>query len=310
MYHNVTDNIMSSHGLTIFKDYLEEQFQFLEKNNYKSFHFSELENLNQIPKKSIVITFDDVTLNQLDFAVPLLKKYVTKIVTFAELPEIWGVPAITISNGYYDPELQKIIDDMPDRLNEGPQNEFQMAMVAWFTVGHAPEILISSLIKYYSKAQTKNVLVHLIGKDGNLTNCRALVKKYSLEDKVIFHGEKPTREIVNILSKVHVCVGTLGLHRKNIVVDSSLKSREYAAMGMPMILRTRDLDMSPSLFFVKYFPEPESLLDINEIMKFYEELKVSHPGYKKEIQEFAKNNLSWSKKLEQVFEDIDMQEKI
>ena len=242
--------------------------------------------------------------------VPLLKKYVTKIVTFAELREIWGVPAITISNGYYDPELQKIIDDMPDRLNEGPQNEFQMAMVAWFTVGHAPEILISSLIEYYSKAQTKNVLVHLIGKDGNLTNCRALVKKYSLEDKVIFHGEKPTREIVNILSKVHVCVGTLGLHRKNIVVDSSLKSREYAAMGMPMILRTRDLDMSPSLFFVKYFPEPESLLDINEIMNFYEELKVSHPGYKKEIQEFAKNNLSWSKKLEQVFEDIDMQEKI
>lgn len=82
MYHNVTDNIMSSHGLTIFKDYLEEQFQFLEKNNYKSFHFSELENLNQIPKKSIVITFDDVTLNQLDFAVPLLKKYNLKATFF------------------------------------------------------------------------------------------------------------------------------------------------------------------------------------------------------------------------------------
>ena len=76
-------------------------------------------------------------------------------------------------------------------------------------------------------------------------------------------------------------------------------------MGMPMILRTKDLDMDPSLFFVKYFPEPESLLDIDKIMEFYGELKSSHPNYKKEIQEFARENLSWSKKLEQVFKDIE-----
>ena len=97
----------------------------------------------------------------------------------------------------------------------------------------------------------------------------------------------------------------MGLHRKEILIDSSLKSREYAAMGMPMILRTKDLDMKPSLFFVKYFPEPESLLNINEIIEFYTELKKNHPDYKKEIQEFARKNLSWHKKLEQVFIDIE-----
>lgn len=237
--------------------------------------------------------------------VPLLKRFITKIVTFAELSEIWGVPAITISNGYYDPELQKFIADTPDRLEDLPENEFHIAMVAWFAVGHAPEILVSSLVQYYSKTYAKNVFVHLIGHGGNLTICKSLVDEYSLGEKVIFYGEKTTRDIVNILSKVHVCAGTLGLHRKNILVDSSLKSREYAAMGMPMILRTKDLDMKPSLFFVKYFPEPESLLNINEIIKFYEELKYNHPNYKMEIQEFARQNLGWHKKLEEVFKDIE-----
>jgi glycosyltransferase involved in cell wall biosynthesis len=240
---------------------------------------------------------------------PLLKKYITKIVTFAELPQIWDVPAITISNGYYDPALQSFIDATPSRLHDLPENDFHIAMVARFTIGHAPEILISSLNQYYSSAGAKNVFVHLIGLDVNLSLCRSLVKEYALEEKIIFHGEAKTQDIVNILSKVHVCVGTLGLHRKEILIDSSLKSREYAAMGMPMILRTKDLDMLPSLFFVKYFPEPESLLDINEIMDFYEKLKETHPEYKKEIRSFARQNLTWSKKLEQVFEDIETMQK-
>lgn len=240
---------------------------------------------------------------------PLLKKYITKIVTFAELPEIWNVPAITISNGYHDPALEKFIDETPGRLEEVPENEFHIAMVARFTIGHAPEILVSSLIQYYKSPHTKEVFIHLIGLAVNLDICKTLVKENALEKNVIFYGETGTREIVNILSKVHVCVGTLGLHRKEILVDSSLKSREYAAMGMPMILRTKDLDMLPSLFFVKYFPEPESLLDINEIMEFYKKMKAVHPGYKKEIQKFAKQHLTWSKKLEEVFEDIDKKEK-
>ena len=237
---------------------------------------------------------------------PLLKKYITKIVTFAQLPQIWNVPAITISNGYYDPALQKFIDDTPNRLDDVSSNEFHMAMVARFTIGHAPEILVNSLIDYYKTAYTKNVFVHLIGLEVNLDICKSLVKENSLENKVIFYGETQTRDIVNILSKVHVCVGTLGLNRKDILIDSSLKSREYASMGMPMILRTQDLDMTPSLFFVKYFPEPETLLDINEIMDFYQKMKTEHPDYKSEIQKFANQHLTWSKKLEEVFADIEM----
>lgn len=81
MYHNVSEDDKMSSGLTISVQNLERHFCYLYENNYTSFHLSELENKVEIPKKSIVITFDDVTENQL-LAVELLQKYNLKATFF------------------------------------------------------------------------------------------------------------------------------------------------------------------------------------------------------------------------------------
>ena len=81
MYHNVTNDEKMSKGLTISVQKLESHFRYLSENNYASFHLSELENKAVIPEKSIVITFDDVTENQL-LAVELLQKYNLKATFF------------------------------------------------------------------------------------------------------------------------------------------------------------------------------------------------------------------------------------
>lgn len=82
MYHNVSKSNDLAKGLTISKSNLEEQFQYLKNKGFSCFHLSELEDLKNIPAKSIVITFDDVTVNQLEYAVPLLKKYNLKATFF------------------------------------------------------------------------------------------------------------------------------------------------------------------------------------------------------------------------------------
>lgn len=75
MYHNVCQSENESNGLTISISKLEKQFQYLKDNNYSTFHFEELEKMKSIPKKSIVITFDDVTENQYFNVLPLLEKF-------------------------------------------------------------------------------------------------------------------------------------------------------------------------------------------------------------------------------------------
>ncbi|GGG57487.1 polysaccharide deacetylase family protein [Bizionia arctica] len=78
MYHSVSANLEESRDLTIAVSKLEEQFSYLKENGYQTLHFKDLQHLTgpaDFPKKAVIITFDDVYINQLELAYPLLKKY-------------------------------------------------------------------------------------------------------------------------------------------------------------------------------------------------------------------------------------------
>ena len=91
MYHNVCANNAASKGLTISVEKMEHQFRFLISNGYTSVFFSDMEsNKMNPPKKPIIITFDDVYENQLEFAYPLLKKYKLKASFFVPFAYVGG----------------------------------------------------------------------------------------------------------------------------------------------------------------------------------------------------------------------------
>ena len=104
MYHGVCQNMNDSKGLTIGVDVLEAHFAYLEKNGYQTFHFSELQHFhnNALPKKSVIITFDDVYVNQLVFAYPLLQKYRLKATFFIPFKYVDGFD-------YWNKNLNKIM---------------------------------------------------------------------------------------------------------------------------------------------------------------------------------------------------------
>lgn len=82
MYHNVTADSKKGIGLTISTEMLEKQFQYLVTSGYKTYHFSEWDQMMTNNEKAVIITFDDVTINQLKYAVPLLEKYNLKSTFF------------------------------------------------------------------------------------------------------------------------------------------------------------------------------------------------------------------------------------
>jgi len=82
MYHNITLNDSNSIGLTLSVSKFEAQLKYLKDKNFHTYFISELTNNLPVSKKSVVLTFDDVTENQLLFALPLLKKYTIKATFF------------------------------------------------------------------------------------------------------------------------------------------------------------------------------------------------------------------------------------
>lgn len=90
MYHNVTANENESKGLTISAQLLEEHFSHLRDEGYKPLMLEDLEGKAKIPKKSVLITFDDVAESQLTYAVPLLEKYGLRAVFFVPFKYVGG----------------------------------------------------------------------------------------------------------------------------------------------------------------------------------------------------------------------------
>ncbi|MDT0559515.1 polysaccharide deacetylase family protein [Ichthyenterobacterium sp. W332] len=94
MYHNVSKNDTESIGLTISENRLNEQFEYLKANKYNTFHFSDIMLMQEkglkLPKKSVIITFDDVYVNQLDLAYPLLKSNNLKACFYIPMAYVGG----------------------------------------------------------------------------------------------------------------------------------------------------------------------------------------------------------------------------
>lgn len=100
MYHHVAQE--DSQGLTISEKNLEAQFSYLFENGFKTYHFHELDNLEEnSSKKNIVITFDDVYVSQMQYVIPLLKKYQLKATFFVPLDflgktDLWNTSELDI----------------------------------------------------------------------------------------------------------------------------------------------------------------------------------------------------------------------
>lgn len=122
MYHNICESENEINNLTISVQKLEQQFQYLKDNNYETFHFEELEKMKSIPKRSIVLTFDDVTENQLIYAMPLLEKFNLRASFFIPFSyigktDLWNTSSEVLGNKIMTIEQLKGLDS--DRIELG-----------------------------------------------------------------------------------------------------------------------------------------------------------------------------------------------
>jgi len=90
-YHSISTNGFEDQ-ITIKKENIIKQFEYLKANNYQTLWMSEvdaLKNSNQpLPEKSVVLTFDDGFLDNFTELYPLLQQYDFKAVCFMVLGRI------------------------------------------------------------------------------------------------------------------------------------------------------------------------------------------------------------------------------
>ena len=201
-----------------------------------------------------------------------LYKYVQRICTFSDDKEIFGIPTINTING---------IDFSQYQLDYTPMNLEQcinLIAVSGMYIIHGYDRLIKGLGKYYSAGGKRNIVLNIVG-SGNVENqYKELTEKFKLHEHVIFHGRKFGQELLDLYKGQALGVNSLAIHRANLVNESTLKTKEYAALGLPVISSSYVDAFSKEgneKFALMVAPD-ESDVDINTIINFVDSV-YSHP---------------------------------
>lgn len=228
-----------------------------------------------------------------EFYLKRLKNYVTKIITFCGQDQIHGIDCVKMSNG---------INAEDYRFNAEPPtltDTLNLISVSTLHDWHAYDRVIKGISDYYENDFDKlktNINFHIVGEGEQHKNLAKMSEDLDLQNRIIFHGYKTGKELDEIFKQCHLAVGTLGMHRKNTVMDSSLKNREYCARAIPFILATKDNDFPENLSFIKYVCGDDSSILIAELLEFYNSFDKNNS----EIRKYAEANLSWKHKINQM----------
>ncbi len=219
-----------------------------------------------------------------------LFRYVDRIVHFGSEKELFGIECINTTNG---------IDTLQIPMRSSQNNVDKLiclAMAKWF-YWHGLDRFLEGLSRYDNQ-EKHPIELWVLGEGSELEKLRTLSRKLNLDSKVLFKGVVQGKELDDIFEKIDIGVGTLGIHRKNLNYNASLKHREYCARGIPFILSTGDSSFPTSCGFVKYQTEDDSPIDMHSIIQLKDSAIPA-----KEIRKYAVNNLEWRSVLERILEE-------
>lgn len=185
-----------------------------------------------------------------------LRLYVDKIVTYYGQEKIYGIPCINTINGY---DFSRI--ELPQRRKN---ERIEILSVAVNASWHGYERLIKGIKNYYAEGGKENIVYHVVG--------TPLTEYGQTDEHVILHGPMHGEALQALYQQCLLGVDVLGGHRKDYPVSSSLKSREYAAHGLPLITSSPIDYLEKDSRFQLVLPYDDSPIDMNQVVEYYHNL--------------------------------------
>lgn len=200
-----------------------------------------------------------------------LKKYVDRIITYSKDDKIYGIDTIKTINGV---DFDKI-----SLLPTTNQKVIYFCAVAMICRTHGYDRLINGLFNYYKNGGKREIIIDIVGTgEETIRNSYIkLVNELQLENRVIFHGLVNGEKLDEIYARASIGVNSLAIHRQNLVNESTLKTKEYAAKGLP-ILSSSYVDAfseTDNLNYVCRVPANDSAIDLEKVIDFYDYLLLN-----------------------------------
>lgn len=235
-------------------------------------------------------------------------KYLDRIATLTEDDVVFGVPTLKIQNG---------VDLTAYRIKkQNTENVLNIGCVATFSYWHGVDRFLKGLAEYKQlPGEKRKVHLYLAGEGPHLPELKKIVADHGLQDIVTFCGQLDITQLYEqIYDRCDIGIEGLGTFRENPpgVISSSLKSKEYMAVGLPMIYveRLDVLEREPADFCLRV-PSNEEPVDVTSVIDFYEGLlkKETKEQLSERVRAYAERNVGWDKTFSNVTAWLKQQSK-
>jgi glycosyltransferase involved in cell wall biosynthesis len=240
------------------------------------------------PKRRVLLALDVLGRAQ-------LKRYLDRIVTFYGQSEIHGVPCLRLRNGID-------VDRIRMRRTDQPNGQLVLVSVGNVAERHGLDRVVRGLASFRDDNERVSVRLDVVGDGPAVPRLRSLAKQLGVGDAVRFLGLKHGAELDAIFDEAHLALDSLAIHRLDLPCSSSLKAREYCARGIPFVIASLDPDFPDELGFVYRAPANDEPLDIPALLRFHASVAESRPNVTAEMRSYAEKQLTWTTKLEPLFE--------
>lgn len=260
-------------------------FKKIKKNNPRTKIIFEIPTYPYIPEIMANGLFKELPFIIKDYVNHnLFRKYVDLITTFSPDTNIWGVKAMPLKNGV---DFSSIT--MP--LRKTIENTIEVIEVSCPNYWHGYDRFLAGMGEYYKNGGTRNIIFHMVGEGMAVPQYHKLVKEYHLEEHVIIYGNKSGSELDEIYKHSLIGLDGLARHRSGNMTNSSLKSREYTAKGIPFVSSV-EIDFADNDWpYVMRVPQDETPINMIKVIEFYDKVYGNRDCNEvaKEIRSYAES---------------------
>lgn len=228
--------------------------------------------------------------------------FVDYIADLSGQDEIFHTPVLPIINGI---DLSKVSPRNPSLKED---REINIIFSAFFAPWHGCDLLLQGLADYYSSGGCRKITLHLAGGGNLIDEITQMIHILKLESHVVLHGALSSDQLDELFDQCTFAVGSLGLHRRDATCrDSSLKTREYLAKGIPFIYAgSVDVFEEDPVDFCLQIPSQEAPIDFCKLIEFHDNLYQSKSEKKLiyRIRSYAENHVSMDRAMGSVLDAI------
>lgn len=235
-----------------------------------------------------------------------LRESIDRFVTYSNDKEIFGIQTIVTQNGI---DLNKIIKVG----GEYKKNKITLIAVAYMQRHHGYERIIEGLRRYYQQKNNRYVVeFRLVGDGPEKMKYQKLTERYHLQEYIKFYPTMSGEELEHIYDECDFALASFGMYKLGYTGKlSALKTREYLAKGMPIITGCKIDVLEDDYFYVKNFSNDQTVVNVSEIVDFYE--KIICKNEKKmitadEIRKFAEKTVGMEKVMQPIMDYIESED--